>query len=78
MMVDGKNLSAVLCGGNIDWLEKCNGRKYDVVHIHAEGPAFFEWLPKMFGKKVVVTIHGECEIIWTTREKPGFMRGCAA
>lgn len=31
---------------------------YDVVHIHAEGPAFFSWLPKWFGKKVVVTIHG--------------------
>ena len=28
--------------------------KYDVVHIHAEGPAFFTWLPKMFGKRVVV------------------------
>ena len=37
--------------------------KYDVVHIHAEGPAFFSWLPKMFRKRVVVTIHGECEII---------------
>ena len=32
--------------------------KYDVVHIHAEGPAFFSWLPKMFGKRVVVTVHG--------------------
>ncbi len=32
--------------------------KYDVVHIHAEGPAFFSWLPKMFGKRVIVTIHG--------------------
>ncbi len=32
--------------------------KYDVVHIHAEGPAFFAWLPKLFGKRVVVTIHG--------------------
>ena len=32
--------------------------KYDVVHIHAEGPAFFCWLPKMLGKRVVVTIHG--------------------
>ena len=30
----------------------------DVVHIHAEGPAFMCWLPKLFGKKVVVTIHG--------------------
>ena len=28
--------------------------KYDVVHIHAEGPAFFAWLPKMFVKRVVV------------------------
>jgi len=37
--------------------------KYDVVHIHAEGPAFFAWLPKMFGKRVVVTVHGGCEII---------------
>ena len=32
--------------------------KYDVVHIHAEGPAFFSWLPKLLGKRVVVTIHG--------------------
>jgi glycosyltransferase involved in cell wall biosynthesis len=32
--------------------------KYDIVHIHAEGPAFFAFIPKWFGKKVVVTIHG--------------------
>ena len=38
---------------------------YDVVHIHAEGPAFFSWLPKLFGKRVVCTIHG---IDWA-REK---------
>lgn len=30
----------------------------DVVHIHAEGPAFFCWLPKLFGKRAVVTVHG--------------------
>ncbi len=36
----------------------CAFGKYDVVHIHAEGPAFFAWLPKLFGKKVIVTIHG--------------------
>ena len=29
-----------------------------VVHIHAEGPAFMSWLPKLFGKKVIVTVHG--------------------
>ena len=31
---------------------------YDIVHIHAEGPAFMCWLPKLFGKKVIVTVHG--------------------
>ncbi len=36
--------------------------KYDVVHIHAEGPAFFSWLPKMFRKRVVVTIHGAVRV----------------
>lgn len=32
--------------------------KVDIVHIHAEGPAFMCWLPKLLGKKVIVTIHG--------------------
>lgn len=32
--------------------------KYDIVHIHAEGPAFFCFIPKMCRKKVVVTVHG--------------------
>ncbi len=32
--------------------------RYDVVHIHAEGPAFFCWIPKLFGKRVISTIHG--------------------
>lgn len=30
----------------------------DVVHIHAEGPAFMCWLPRLLGKRVIVTIHG--------------------
>lgn len=30
----------------------------EVVHIHAEGPAFFCWFPRLFGKRVVVTVHG--------------------
>ena len=29
--------------------------RYDVVHIHAEGPAFFCWIPKLFGKRVIST-----------------------
>jgi glycosyltransferase involved in cell wall biosynthesis len=31
---------------------------YEVVHIHAEGPAVFLPMLKAFGKKVVVTVHG--------------------
>ena len=31
---------------------------YDIIHIHAEGPAAMCWIPKLCGKMVVVTIHG--------------------
>lgn len=31
---------------------------YDVVHFHAEGPAFLCWLPRLMGKRVIVTVHG--------------------
>ena len=48
----------------------CAFGKYDVVHIHAEGPAFFCWIPKLFGKKVIVTVHG---IDWQREKwKSGF------
>lgn len=43
------SISAAIC---------CIFGKADVVHIHAEGPAFMSWLPKLFGKRVVVTVHG--------------------
>lgn len=66
--IEGKGIAAVsssffaaLC---------CAFGKYDIVHIHAEGPAFFAWIPKLFGKKVVVTIHG---IDWRREKwKSGF------
>ena len=29
-----------------------------VVHIHAEGPAVMAWLPRLLGKRVIVTVHG--------------------
>lgn len=48
----------------------CALGKYDVVHIHAEGPAFFCWIPKLFGKKVIVSVHG---IDWKREKwKSGF------
>lgn len=31
---------------------------FDIVHIHAEGPAMMAWIPKLFRKKCIVTIHG--------------------
>lgn len=32
--------------------------KYDVVHFHAEAPCAMLWLPKLFGKRCIATIHG--------------------
>ena len=32
--------------------------RYDLIHYHTEGPCILCWLPRLFGKKVVVTIHG--------------------
>lgn len=32
--------------------------KYDVIHFHAEGPCAMIWIPKLFGKRCVCTIHG--------------------
>lgn len=31
---------------------------YDVIHYHAEGPCAMLWIPKLFRRRVVVTIHG--------------------
>lgn len=43
--------------------------RFDVVHFHAEGPAAMCFLPKLFGKKVVVTIHG---LDWQRSKWGGF------
>ncbi len=42
---------------------------FDVVHIHAEGPASMCFLPKMFGKRTIVTIHG---LDWQRSKWGGF------
>lgn len=42
---------------------------YDVVHFHAEGPASMCPLPKIFGKRVIVTIHG---LDWQRAKWGGF------
>lgn len=48
---------------------KAAGSKADVVHIHAEGPAAMCWIPKLKGKKVIVTIHG---LDWQRAKWGGF------
>ena len=30
----------------------------DLIHFHTEGPYILCWLPRLFGKKIVVTVHG--------------------
>lgn len=54
--LDKKGLAAVTSSFFAALCSACS--KADVVHIHAEGPAFMCWLPKLFGKRVVVTVHG--------------------
>lgn len=49
----------------------------EVVHFHALGPALFSFMPRLFGKKTVVTIHA---VDWQ-RKKWGlvarlFLKGC--
>jgi glycosyltransferase involved in cell wall biosynthesis len=31
---------------------------YDIVHFHATGPSLLSFVPRLFGRKVVVTVHG--------------------
>jgi glycosyltransferase involved in cell wall biosynthesis len=42
---------------------------YDVIHYHAEGPCLFLWLPRLFGIRVVATIHG---LDWQRAKWGGF------
>jgi glycosyltransferase involved in cell wall biosynthesis len=44
---------------------------YDIVNFHALGPALFSFLPRLFGKKTVVTVQG---LDWR-RKKWGWMAG---
>ena len=32
--------------------------RFDLIHFHTEGPCVLCWLPRLFGKKIVVTVHG--------------------
>ncbi len=47
----------------------CALRGFDVVHVNATGPALLSFIPRLFGRKVVVVVHG---LDWK-REKWGFL-----
>lgn len=48
---------------------KASISSFDIVHFHAEGPAAMCFLPKLFGKRVIVTIHG---LDWQRSKWGGF------
>lgn len=54
--LDKKGLAAVTSSFFAAVYAACSDA--DVIHIHAEGPAFWCWIPRLMGKRVVVTVHG--------------------
>ena len=65
--VERKGLSAMTSSLSAAW--RAAWSKANVVHIHAEGSAAMCWLPKLRGKRVVVTIHG---LDWARAKWGGF------
>lgn len=65
--IEKKGLAAMTASLSAAW--KAAWGNYDVVHVHAEGPAAMCWLPKIRGKRVIVTIHG---LDWARAKWGGF------
>lgn len=65
--IDKKGLAAMTSSFSAALLSSFS--KADIIHIHAEGPAAMGFIPKLFGKKVVVTIHG---LDWARAKWGGF------
>ena len=54
--VSGKGLSAMVASFTAAILATFS--RVDIIHFHAEGPCAAMWIPKMFGKRCVATVHG--------------------
>lgn len=65
--IDKKGLAAMT--SSLSAAIKAAFGKYDVVHFHAEGPCATLWIPKLFGKRCIATIHG---IDWQRAKWGGF------
>lgn len=65
--IDKKGLAAMTA--SLSAAVKTAFGKYDIVHFHAEGPCAMLWLPKLFGKRCIATVHG---IDWQRAKWGGF------
>ena len=65
--VERKGIAALTSSISAAW--RASRSSADVVHIHAEGPAAMAFMPKISGKKVIVTVHG---IDWQREKWGGF------
>ena len=65
--IDKKGLAAMTA--SLSGAMKAAFGRYDVIHFHAEGPCAMLWLPKLFGKRCIATIHG---IDWQRAKWGGF------
>lgn len=65
--VDKKGLAAMT--SSFFGAVKATFGKYNVVHFHAEGSCAMIWIPKLFRKKCIVTIHG---LDWQRSKWGGF------
>ncbi len=54
--IKGRGLSAMVASFTAA-IAAAFGR-YDIVHFHAEGPCAALWIPKLFGKRCIATVHG--------------------
>lgn len=65
--INGKGLAAMT--SSVSAAVHAAFGSYDVIHFHAEGPCAMLWLPKLFGKKCIATIHG---LDWQRAKWGGF------
>ena len=54
--IDARGLSAMISSFTATIIATFSG--FDVLHFHAEGPCAAMWIPKIFGKRCVATVHG--------------------
>lgn len=54
--IKGRGIQAVIASFTAALQATLSG--FDVIHFHALGPCTAMWIPKLFGKKCVATVHG--------------------